>query len=110
MIEAIVPWVIAILMVVIPATLGQWRYNVTHKLTPYQVGENDIVVAYNPKQALELLVEYCDYEAGDWEDFEVEDISYKLDVMILDEEGAVIETLRDCIKRISAPEYLYGWE
>ena len=80
------------------------------KLIPYQVGENDIVAAYNPKQALELLAAYCGLTADEYADFEVEDITYKLDAMIRDEEGADVETLRVWLKRISAPEYIYGWE
>lgn len=79
-------------------------------LIPYQVGENDVVVAYNSKQALEVLIEYCAYEADDYQDFDVEDISYKLDSMLRDEEGADIETLREWVTRTREPEYLYGWE
>tara|TARA_R110000772_G_scaffold94368_1_gene192213 strand:- start:345 stop:593 length:249 start_codon:yes stop_codon:yes gene_type:complete len=80
------------------------------KLIPYQVGENDVVVAYNPQQALEVLIEYCAYEADDYQDFDVEDISHKLDSMLRDEEGADIETLREWVARTREPEYLYGWE
>lgn len=78
------------------------------RLIPFQVGEYDIVVAYNAEDARKLLFEYTDCEMVDVED--VEDISHKLDVMLYDEDGVAIETLRDMVDAIDEPEYLYGWD
>ena len=43
-------------------------------------------------------------------DFDVEDLTNKLGMMLKDEEGKNIETLGNWVSRIKEPEYLYGWE
>ena len=78
------------------------------KLIPYQVGENDIVVAENPKQAIKLLEAYSGQEG--FELVDVEDLSGKVEMKIKDEEGKVISTLDEMIQECSEPQYLFGWE
>ena len=80
-------------------------------LTPYQVGENDVVVAYTKETAIKILCEFsCCNEEFDLDEGDVEDLTYKLDVMLKDEEGGDIGTLREGVKKLSKPQYLYGWE
>jgi len=80
------------------------------KLTPYQVGDNDVVAAYSKTEAAKLLNNYCGFDDDETPIDEVTDLTSKLDVMLNDEEGNDIETLGDWMKRIKEPEYLYGWE
>lgn len=80
------------------------------RLTPYQVGENDVVVAYTKETAIKILCEHsCCNKEFDFGEDDVEDLTYKLDVMLKDEEGGNICTLRDWLKESSKPRYLYGW-
>lgn len=79
------------------------------KLTPFQVGENDIVLAANSKEAEELLRAHSGcFE--DSEELEVEDLSNRLDMKFSDEEGNFISTLGDWIKDMKEPQYIVGWE
>jgi hypothetical protein len=38
--------------------------NIEQVLTPYQVGENDVVVAYNEQEAIDVLVGCCALNSG----------------------------------------------
>lgn len=78
-------------------------------LKPYQVGENDIVLAKDEDSAKQLLVDYC---AGDIEfnELDVEDLSDRLDMPFHDEEGNKIGTLGSWIEGKTEPEYVVGWE
>jgi len=90
-------------------------------LIAYQVGDNDVVAAYDEKGAVKVLGDYCGFEPEEFhaEDYglggkannnEVTDLTSKLNEMLRDEEGNDIETLGDWMKRVDEPEYLYGWE
>lgn len=81
-------------------------------LIAYQVGDNDVVAAYDKDGAVELLADYCGFDADEFheDNSEVTDLTGKLNVMLKDKEGNDLETLSDWIKRIDEPEYLYGWE
>ena len=79
------------------------------KIKAYQVGDNDIVAAYNVKQAIDTLTEMVGAEFT--ETLSDEDVTEKHpDMDICDEEGNVIGKLGDMIKGITEPEYLFGWE
>lgn len=80
------------------------------ELRPYQVGENDIVVAFNPDQALDLLAEQSAWTKEEMSDFEVEDLSARLTMKLVDEEGKEDGTLGDWVSKINEPQYLFGWE
>jgi hypothetical protein len=81
-------------------------------LIAYQVGDNDIVAAYDPAGAIQVLVDFAGY--GD--DFDVEPVSDK----VLDateafdqDEGKIIpleKTLRQQLAELTEPAYLHGWE
>ena len=89
-------------------------------LIAYQVGDNDVVAAYDEEGAIKVLGDYCgfepeefhaeDYGFGKKENNQVTDLTSKLNEMLRDEEGNDIETLGDWMKRVDEPEYLYGWE
>ena len=79
-------------------------------LKPYQVGENDIVAAYTEEQAMSLLLEKCAWNKEECADFDIEDLSGKLDMKMMTEDGVVIETLGDWMERLLEPQYLFGWE
>lgn len=80
-------------------------------LTPYQVGDNDVVVAYSKENAIKLLCDFssCNEEFEFMED-DVEDLTYKLDEVLKDKEGGDFGTLREWVHMYSKPNYLYGWE
>jgi len=85
----------------------------TKALIAYQVGDNDVVAAYDEEGAVKVLGDYCGYSVEEfYEDGNnsVTDLTRKLNVMLKDEEGKDLETLGDWLKRIDEPEYLYGWE
>ena len=82
-------------------------------LTAYQVGDNDVVAAYDEEGAVKVLGDYCGYEVEEFyedDNNSVTDLTSKLGEMLKDEEGNDLETLGDWLKRIDEPEYLYGWE
>ena len=86
------------------------------QLIAYQVGENDIVAAYDPAGAIEVLTIYSGYDKSD---FTVDDV-----VPVNDEtldsteafdqdEGKTItleKTLREELEELTEPTYLHGWE
>ncbi len=82
------------------------------RLVAYQVGDNDVVAAYDEESARAVFFNYAGIEEGDicFDDYlEIEDLTRKLNVMLKDEEGNDLETLGDWMKRVDEPEYLYGW-
>lgn len=89
-------------------------------LTAYQVGDNDVVAAYDKDGAIQILADYCGFDADEFyaEDYgfgtnsvsTVEDLTSKLNVMLKGEDGEDLETLGDWMNRVNEPEYLYGWE
>lgn len=86
------------------------------QLTAYQVGDNDIVAAYDPEGAIEVLSTYCGYAK---DEFTTDDV-----VLVNDEtldateafdqdEGKTIpldKTLRQELAELTEPAYLHGWE
>ncbi|WP_149983306.1 hypothetical protein [Pseudoalteromonas rhizosphaerae] len=79
-------------------------------LKPYQVGENDIVLAFNEQSAKQVLCDYCDWDIDD--PFDVEDLSNRLDMKFQDEEGNFLYTLKTLIEQDQdqGERYLTGWE
>lgn len=88
----------------------------TRVLTAYQVGENDIVAAYDPAGALALLCEYCGWPDGFLTLEDVEPVSDQvLDALqVFDQdEGKTItldRSLRENVAALTEPQYMYGWE
>ncbi|WP_442962416.1 hypothetical protein [Pseudomonas sp. BLCC-B13] len=86
------------------------------QLIAYQVGDNDIVAAYDPEGAIEVLSTYCGYAK---DEFTTDDV-----VLVNDEtldateafdqdEGKTIplqKTLREELTELYEPAYLHGWE
>ena len=81
-------------------------------LKAYQVGERDVVAAFDEQEAIEILVAYTGCcHSGDFDkDKDVTDLTDRLGVMLKDEEGNDLEALGAWIDRLSEPEYMYGWE
>lgn len=81
-------------------------------LKPYIVGENDMVAAESPEQALQILIDEYDHSCSD--DLTVDDVvdaSNRLEVHVFDEEGKSTGTLQQYIDDCNGePKYLYGWE
>lgn len=79
-------------------------------LKPYQVGENDIVLAKCKGSAVQLLADYCGFDSDEISNDDVEDLSTRLDMSFQDEEGNSIGTLGSWIKDMKEPQYIVGWE
>lgn len=83
----------------------------TQELKAYQVGDNDIVAAYDPDGAVAVLVEQCGYLADDFTVDDVELVPVKfLDAPMRDEEGNECPPLRVNLDAATEPTYLHGWE
>lgn len=91
------------------------------ELKAYQVGECDVVAAYTPEQAIEVLREVCGYPIEDdcMFDITIEDVKLVSDGILdarqyydLDEGKTVdLETsLREDLALLTEPQYFYGWE
>lgn len=86
------------------------------QLFAYQVGDNDIVAAYDPAGAIKVLVEFSGDGDYDYDDDDVDLVSDK----VLDnteaydqDEGKIItleKTLRQELAELTEPAYLHGWE
>jgi len=87
------------------------------KLTAYQVGDYDIVAAYDPAGAIEQLKKASD---GDYDDLDPE-----RDVLIVSDkwldatevfdqdEGKLVpleKTLRQQLEELTEPQHMWGWE
>lgn len=81
----------------------------TQDLKPFQVGDNDIVLAVDENSAKQLLIDYCGCDIG-LEELDTEDLSARLDMPFKDEEGNQIGTLGSWIEGKTEPEYIVGWE
>lgn len=76
------------------------------ELRPFQVGENDIVVAFDSDQAKQIMVKYYGKEA-----LEMDAIQVLLTDRVQNEDGTdAIQTIGDLIVGKIAPQYLFGWE
>lgn len=85
-------------------------------LKAYQVGDNDIVAAYDEAGAIAVL---CEYSGYDLEDFTLDEATLVrdevLDVMQAydQEEGKVVpleKSLRQELAELTEPAYMVGWE
>lgn len=87
------------------------------QLKAYQVGDNDIVAAYDPVGAIAVLCEFSGCcQPDDFDERDVELVSDK----VLDsteaydqDEGKVValeQTLRQELAALTEPAYLHGWE
>jgi hypothetical protein len=81
-------------------------------LKAYQVGDNDIVAAFDEQDAIDTLVLYtgCSKSSDYDKDKDVTDLTDRLDEMLKDEDGDDLETLRDWLVTIDEPQYMCGWE
>ncbi|WP_274644151.1 hypothetical protein [Pseudomonas serbica] len=88
----------------------------TQTLKAYQVGDYDIVAAFTPEGAIEILCEKFGYPREDYTIDEVQLVGDKhldsLDVFNVDEgKTEKLETsLRQDVAALNAPAYIYGWE
>lgn len=81
------------------------------ELKAYQVGDNDIVAAYDPAGAIKVLCEQCGYPDDEFELGDVELVADKLlDAPMQDEEGNECLPLRVDLDAATEPTYLHGWE
>lgn len=78
------------------------------KLKAYQVGEYDIVAAYDKPHAIHVFKDY----AGDEEDdYDVKEITgFRLSRKLRDEDGNYTESIQEMLDYIDGPQYLFGWE
>lgn len=84
------------------------KHHASCSLKPFQVGENDIVLAHSEDEAAQLL---ADYTGMDKEDLgEVDDLSNRLDMALHHEDGKFLMTLGEFIQDKTDPQYLVGWE
>lgn len=78
----------------------------------YQVGEQDVVAAYTPEQAVAILCAFSGYPAGE---YTVDDVSEwtdaQLDAPVFEEDGVTpAEPWRATFAACVYPQYLCGWE
>jgi hypothetical protein len=85
-------------------------------LIAYQVGDSDIVAAYDPEGAIAVL---CKQTGDDLDEFTLDDVELVgdklLDSMEIfnQDEGkteALETSLRQDIARLTEPTYMFGWE
>lgn len=81
-----------------------------NNLKPYQVGDNDIVLAMNEENAKQVFFDYCGEQLDPIDEMEVDDLSNRLEMKLVDEDGKLIDTLGDYINGLDEPQYLLGWE
>jgi hypothetical protein len=91
-------------------TINLFSANSTQELKPFKVGDNDMVLAHDSDQALEILMATAGYSKEDVEDFAVDDLSTHLDMKLSDEDHNFITTLGHYISSLEKPQYLFGWE
>jgi hypothetical protein len=82
------------------------------KLKAYQVGEYDVVAAYDENQAIHVFKDY----AGDEEDdYDVKEITgFRLTGQVRDEDGNYAESIQEMLDALECSkggtQYLFGWE
>jgi hypothetical protein len=95
---------------------GKFFAGKTPSLKAYQVGDNDIVAAYTPSGAIEVLCEQTDYPRSDYTLDEVKLVGRKLldSLEIYDQDEGKVEpletSLRQDVAALTAPTYMFGWE
>lgn len=86
------------------------------RLVAYQVGDNDIVAAYDPAGAIEVL---CTYNGYELDEFTVDEVVAVSDALLDSteafdqDEGKTVpleKTLRQELEELTEPAYLHGWE
>ncbi|PIA74263.1 hypothetical protein CDR19_04145 [Ectopseudomonas toyotomiensis] len=86
------------------------------RLIAYQVGDNDIVAAYDPSGAIEVL---CTYNGYELDEFTVNEVVAVSDALLDSteafdqDEGKTVpleKTLRQELDELTEPAYLHGWE
>lgn len=84
-------------------------------LRAYQVGDNDIVAAYDPAGAIKVLSDFAGY-GDDFDESEVDLVSDKMldntEAFDIDEGKTITleKTLRQELAELTEPAYLHGWE
>lgn len=82
----------------------------TNELKAFQVGDNDIVAHYSPQEARAWLIDFAGYAENDIELNEVEQVDdRRLDLPVVDEDGAHCGTLRAFLAEATEPELLLSW-
>jgi len=85
-------------------------------LKAYQVGDNDIVAAFDPAGAIKAL---CDFSGYPYSEFDLEDVDLAHENMLDNkeafdqDEGKTVtldKTLRQEREELTEPAYLHGWE
>lgn len=85
-------------------------------LNAYQVGDNDIVAAYDPAGAIKVL---CDFSGYPNSEFDLGDVDLVSDTMLVNteaydqDEGKTVtldKTLHQELEQLTEPAYLHGWE
>lgn len=85
-------------------------------LQAYQVGDYDIVAAFTPEGAIDILCQNFGYPREDYTLDEVQLVGDKhldsLEVFSVDEGKTEMlkTTLRQDVAALTAPAYMYGWE
>lgn len=78
-------------------------------LNPYQVRENDMVLAESKPDAIELMMNEFGIDALD-PDIEVDVELVPMSTELHHEDGTVSTTVGEYIKDMTEPQYLVGWE
>lgn len=85
-------------------------------LIAFQVGDNDIVAAFDPAGAIKVLCDFCGYPDNEYQLDEVEAVSDAVldnrEAFDQDENKTVTleKTLREELSALTEPGYLHGWE
>lgn len=86
------------------------------QLRAYQVGDSDVVAAYDPQGAIAAMCEQTGQALDEWELSQVELVSDQcLDAMeIHNQDDSVVEKLKTSLRQdlatLTGPAYLFGWE
>jgi hypothetical protein len=88
----------------------------TQELKAYQVGDNDIVAAYDPAGAIQVL---CNFGGFPDDEFQIDEVVAVSDALLDNrqafdqDEGQVVtleKSLREELAALTEPGYLHGWE
>lgn len=88
----------------------------TRQLRAYQVGDSDVVAAYDPQGAIAALCKQTGQALDEWELSEVELVNdQRLDALeIYNQDEGVVEKLKTSLRQdlatLTGPAYLFGWE
>lgn len=88
----------------------------SRQLRAYQVGDSDVVAAYDPQGAIAAMCEQTGQALDEWELSKVELVSdQRLDALeIHNQDEGVVEKLKTSLRQdlatLTGPAYLFGWE